>query len=168
MMVAMGKESHSIFALVRDPKQYPLDSILAAAELATQSDQRDVAKLTPLLSADHPAIRYWAAVGMGILKSDAAPAKPDLLRVAKEDDWPSVRIAAAEALVTLGEVDVALDVLQRELRSKDEWAALHAANVLEVIGDDARPAIAALREASQSGSDYVKRAATHTVAKLSK
>lgn len=167
MMVAMGKESHSIFELVRDPKRYPLAEIFAAAELATQRDPREFDKLAAMLHADHPAIRYWGVVGMIILKAAAEPAKADLLRLAKEDKWPNVRIAAAEALVQLGEADAALDLLRRELNSKDEWAALHAANVLEVIGDAARPALPALRAATESGSDSVKRAAAHTVAKLS-
>jgi arylsulfatase A-like enzyme len=168
MMVAMGKEQGSIYKLVRDEQQYPLAELIDAAQLATQGDVQNLDRLTSLLAAEHPAMRYWGAVGLCLLKAKASPAKPQLLKLAEADTWPNVRIAAAEALMQLGEKQAALDTLEKELASRDPWAALHAANVLEVIGDDARPVLPAIRAASKSGSDYVKRATAHTVEKLSR
>jgi hypothetical protein len=163
----VGEKTGSIFELVRDDEQYPLEKIFDAAETATRRNDLGFDTVVAMLASDTPAVRYWGTVGLRLLAGEANQAEEQLRKLADDDEWPSVRIAAAEALIHYGQVDAGLKVLGNELSGKDEWTALRAANVLEVIGDDARPALPQLREAAKSGGEYVQRAAQHTAAKLS-
>ena len=156
----------TIYDLVRDNSRYPLEQIMAAAEAATDGSA-GVDRLIEMLGAEHSAIRYWGATGCLILGEKAAPAKK-ALTTALEDSSADVRITAAEALIKLGETVRPLAVLTEELGSKQEYAALHAANSLEEIGEAARPALPALEAAATKGSEYVKRASEYTVEKLGK
>jgi hypothetical protein len=156
-------EGTSIYELVRDDKRYPLKRILDIAELATAGEAKNLARLTELLNADQPVIRYWAATGLVILGEKAAPAKADL-EERLQDESPDVQIAAAEALANLGETEKAVAHLAALLSHDNQWVALRAANVLDVIGEPARSARPALEQAAkQNRHDYVKRAAEHTV-----
>jgi arylsulfatase A-like enzyme len=167
MMVALGEKANSIFELVRDEEQYPLEKIFDAAETATRRSELDFDAVVAMLASDTPAVRYWGAVGLRVLPGESDAAMDQLRKLAATDEWPSVRIAAAEALIHFGQVDSGLEVLRDELAGKDPWAALHAANVLETIGDAARPALPQIRDAAKSGGEYVQRAAQHTATKLS-
>lgn len=156
-------EGTSIYELVRDDNRYPLKQVLEIAEMATLGDAKNLPRLTELLKADHPVIRYWAATGLVILGENASPAKADLQKLLS-DESPDVQIAAAEALANLGESEKAVDHLAGLLAHDNQWVALRAANVLEVIGEPARNALPALEQAAkQNRHDYVKRAAEHTV-----
>jgi hypothetical protein len=155
-------EGSSIYELVRDDKRYPLKRIMDIAEMATLGDAKNLRSLTELLQADHPVIRYWAATGLVILGKKAEPARTALENCLK-DSSPDVQIAAAEALANLGETQAAVEHLADLLASDNEWVALRAANVLEVIGEPARAALPALENAAaQKKKDYVNRAAEHT------
>lgn len=164
-MVREAGES-PIYELVRDEARYPLERIMDAAEMATVGEVKNLARLRGLLSDDNAVIRYWAAVGCVILGPDAAPATRQLRRLLAEDPSPDVRLAAAEALIGLGETEGPVRYLGDSLGDKNEWIALHAANVLEVIGSKASPALPALERATTLGSDYLKRATEHTVERL--
>ncbi len=156
-------EGTSIYELVRDDKRYPLKEILEIADTATRGDAKNLSRLTELLEADHPVIRYWAATGLVILKGRAKPAQADLQNLLS-DESPDVQIAAAEALATLGETEKAVDHLAGLLSHDNQWVALRAANVLDIIGEPAKKALPALEQAAkQNRHDYVKRAAEHTV-----
>ena len=55
----------------RDPSLYPFDRIAAAADLANARDPSRISRLVELLSDDDPAVRYWAAIGLGSLEASA-------------------------------------------------------------------------------------------------
>ena len=156
-------EGSSIYELVRNEEKYPLQRILDIAELATRGEAKNLARLTELLDDEHPVIRYWAATGLVILKKNAEPARARLEK-SLSDESPDVQIAAAEALSNLGETEKAVEHLAGLLDHDNQWVALRAANVLEIIGEPARAALPALEKAAQQNRhDYVKRAAGHTV-----
>ncbi len=162
-------EGSSIYELVRDEKRYPLERILPLVELATGNAKQLAAFqiiLPDLLQDESPVVRYWAATGAVILGEKAAkdPAVKPLLEKRLSDESPDVQIAAAEALWTLGETDKAVKHLGVLLDHDNQWVALRAANVLEVIGAPAKAALPELEKAAkQSKHDYVKRATQHTV-----
>jgi len=160
-MVAQSAGS-SIYDLVRDEKRYPLERVLDAAELATWGEAKHLSKLTEMLADELAVVRYWGATGCVILGGKAAPAK-DALAKCLEDPSPNVRIAAAEALVGLGDGEAPLKTLAGLLDHKNQWVALHAVNVLEIIGPPARSTLPQIRQAAKQGGDYVKRAAIHAV-----
>src|SRR5205085_3904012 len=81
-----------------DRAKYPLERILAAAELASSLGAGDVPALRKLLADEDGAVRYWATMGLLMRGAKAVgDAREDLLK-RLDDDSPSVRVAAAESL----------------------------------------------------------------------
>jgi len=149
-----------------DPREYPLERILVAAEL-TGRGASELPKLIELLGDDDATVRYWACVGMKALGPEARPAEAALAsRLA--DPAENVRIAAADALIAAkSEADVT-PVLVEGLRHESEWIRLRAVNVLDGLGAAARPVLPevkkALRQKSRFG--YDRRAMQQLVARL--
>src|SRR5438067_12382559 len=54
-------------AVRADSNRYPLARIRDAADTANRRDPAQLAKLSKLLKDADPAVRYWAAVGLGSL-----------------------------------------------------------------------------------------------------
>ena len=111
--------------LAQDAGLYPLERILAAADLVGRGNQC-VPRQIQLLQDQDAGVRYWAAVGLLAAGRDAAPAS-DALRRALADASPSVQVAAAAALAAIGDVDAALPILTRHLQGDQLDVALLAA-----------------------------------------
>ena len=78
-----------------------------------------------------------------------------------------MRIAAAEALCVFGKTKKAIAVLKQELKSTNSKVALHAVNVLEVLGEKARPALEEMTKLAEETKDrYIRDAATHIISTL--
>lgn len=103
-------------------------------------------KLLFQLDADDPAVRYWACVGYS-----ASPTLSDKtvqrLKRALDDESASVCIEAANALARHGNVDAALPTLTAALEHEDLTTVLYAARAIELLGDNAKAAIPAMRQA---------------------
>jgi uncharacterized sulfatase len=116
----------------------------------------------------HPdaAVRYWAATGVGNIGPEAANARQPMIKALK-DTSPSVRIAAARALVKLGDIKSALPVLEAELKSEHQWGRLAAAIVLDEMDGQAKPAIPALKKALvNQPNKYIVRVANRALNEL--
>lgn len=166
MMVEIAKD-RSLYDYARSG-DYPLQKIMETAELASSKDPAALPRLKKALSDKNPVVRYWAVTGCTILSSAAAPATDQLSKLLLDPEI-SVRIAAAEALYQLSEKEKAIAVLEQALGSDNLMARLQALNVLENIGDGARPAldnIARLLKDDVKDGDYDVRAAKHIIAKL--
>jgi HEAT repeat protein len=100
----------TIYAMVRNPKLYPLASYLDAADMALERDAKNLKGLEQSMSHADEGIRYWAVVGLFLLGNDAASAV-DTLEKALQDDSHEVRMMAAWAMVKLGHKDKGLDCL---------------------------------------------------------
>lgn len=133
------------YEVARQPSKYPLERILAAADLVGRG-REVLPKQIELLGGEDAAVRYWAAVGLRALGADAAPAT-DALRKALRDPSPNVRIEAAAALAGLGHAEEAMHVLTREMEGEQADARLHAARALQLLGETARPAFPAMQTA---------------------
>jgi len=161
----VGRERHlgSRFDILRQTGGETLMQRLRdSASLALQGKEALPQLVNALLDED-AAVRYWGAIGLGNLGDDAAVAKAELFSHLK-DASPSVRIAAARALCKIGMEDKALPVLIDELGSDREWVRLNAAIVLDGIGEKARPAIPALKEALKDKQNkYVVRVANRAL-----
>jgi len=148
--------------------QYPLEWIMETAELASSKDPVALPTLKKRLTDKNPVVRYWAATGCTILSKQAMLAKDNLLGLL-QDPEVSVRIAAAEALYALEEKDKALSQLKEALHHPNLMARVQALNVLESIGEDARPALGEIKQLLQDNiknGDYDVRAAKRIVEKL--
>ena len=152
------------------PGAYPIERVFTLANLASE---RKAANLPTLIEAlDDPCepLRWWAAQGCTMLRAQAAPAAT-ALRQRLVDPSGAVQIAAAEALARLGRLELAMPVLQRWIQQTDTPAfAVQAANVLDRLGEDARPslpalktALAATREEQGRAEEYPVRILTHLI-----
>ncbi len=139
----------------------------AAAEAAGSRKRKDFEPLRRHAVDRQPAVRWWAMRGLAWL---GAPQEPDfeLLRFGLGDTSPAVRVAAAHGLLRHGTDDeAALDLLVKELGGDKEWVRLHAATALDEVGERARPAVPALREAlNDKENKYVVRIANHALNEL--
>lgn len=164
-MVSRSKGT-TTYEYVRDEEAYPLAQIVSMANRAAGPHDNTVNMAKGLDDTD-PAVRYWAAT-RSVVHAEDAPLIADRLHATMlKDADPDVRLAAAEALARNGHAKEAVPVIVDLLGHDSEWVALHAANVLEEIGDDAKPAVDALR-ANAKRKDYVGRATEHTLETLTK
>jgi hypothetical protein len=152
-----------------DPRANPVDRLLAAAEVASAMDPARISDLVELLASEEPAVRFWGATGLVALREKAAPATEALL-AARKDLAPNVRIAAAEALCNVGRVDDALPVLIDGLQHETAFIRLRAMNVLDDLGEQARPALPAMKAAGMEKKghvgDYLGRMVQYAPAKI--
>lgn len=141
--------------------KYDLKKIIETAEIASFRDKSKLKDLIKRLDDRDAVVRYWAVIGTIVLKNDAVAAKTKLLTLLNDPEV-TVRIAAAEALLAFGETDKPVQALTEALEEDNMMARVQALNVLETIGDKARPAfenIKALIKTDQKDSDYDVRAA---------
>jgi len=125
---------------------YPIERVYAVADLASRRDAANLPKLIAALEDPSEPIRWWAAQGCTMLGRAAAPAEA-ALKKRLSDESGAVQVAAAEALARQGQLDMAMPVLARWVRDTDHPAfALQAANVLDRLGEAARPALGMLKE----------------------
>ena len=149
-------------------KNYPLEQILKVAEKATMRDPQYISDLIDQLDHENPVVRYWAATGCRILSDHASEAKAPLQDRLKDDEV-SVRIAAAEALYHLGDVEPAIETLKAALKHDNLMARVQALNVLETMDKDALPALEMVKQLvpeDEENRDYDSRAAERLEAKL--
>jgi hypothetical protein len=146
-------EGATQYEVGQSERNYPLEKILAVAEVASQRDAKHADRLARWLGDDEPAVRWWAATGLAALGKKAEAAESDL-KSSLEDPSPIVRIAAAEALCNLGHVDDMLSVLTGGLKHATPYVRLRAINVLDRLGQKARPALPAIRAAAMKRAPY--------------
>lgn len=141
----------SIYEMAQDPQRYPIERIFAMAELAASHSFHALPMLQSALNDPDPAIRYWAAKGILIRGQQAFNDTDSQIRLALEDQNHSVQVVAAEILATYGNDEDIRQARQRlvELARPDEfgaYVALEALNVVENIGERAKPLESALLE----------------------
>lgn len=157
------------FDQTRDNATYPLNSVMQLAQAAARGDRKKAGIFARQLTNPNGVIRYWAATGLLIVGDAAAPHLEALRTAASQDDWPAVRVVAAEACCRLGKVDEALAVLG-QIASDTNLPfppRLQSLNAIEELGQVALPLLDRLRPVAAERDQYLSRAAGATVAKLS-
>ena len=147
----------TIYEMVRNPRLYPLESYLDAADMALERNSDDLPKFIRGMSHSDSGIRYWAVVGLHLLENKAKPAV-QTLENALDDDSDEVKIMAAWTLVKLGRKETGLKCL-RNLLNYGTTAERKLLNVLDWMGTDAVPLV---REYLQSNP----KKATNILAKI--
>jgi len=128
----------------------PFPQIVEAANLASDGNPKNLARLTGLLQSNESAIRYWAATGLLILKDDAKPAIPQLIK-ALDDTSPDVATVAAEALYNMGEKETGINAILKALAHPDDCVRNFALNTLDYLDDNSpnvQKAVLALDESA--------------------
>ncbi|MDW3652264.1 MAG: sulfatase-like hydrolase/transferase [Bacteroidia bacterium] len=148
----------SIYQIMRE-KDIPVNEIrqTALAEISPE-------KLMENLGHPNAAVRYWAAISLGNQHTNLSfdPALTEALK----DEVPVVSFAVARALQKYRKADLALPILVAGLEHEDEWVRLNAAQVLDEMGEAARPAIPALQSVMEDKNKYVVRVANHALNQL--
>lgn len=140
----------------RNADVYPLERLVVAADLVGRGGE-GVPQQVQLLADQDAGVRYWAALGLHAAGPDAAPAR-DALRRALADPSPSVQVAAAAALASLGDVDAALPILTKHLQGEQLDVALQAARTLQLLGEPARPALPEMKRVLETAKQQGNRA----------
>jgi len=145
----MHRRSHgtSPYEIALDTRYNPLKKLLAAAEIANQRDPKNLKRLERLLEEKDAAIRWWGAQGMVALGEKAAPSKQAVMHASRDASW-DVRVAAAEALAAMGELDRTLEVLREALKVKSPFIRLAAINVADRLGSRAKPLLPDIAQAN--------------------
>jgi arylsulfatase A-like enzyme len=151
---------------------YPLEKVFEVARLASDRRNENLTELIAALSDPSEPVRWWAAQGCTMLGGKAQPAAAELSK-RLTDDSGAVQIAAAEALAGIDRLNEALPVLQQWLKSQENPRfALQAANVLDRLGDRARPALPMMKEVladslapgkNGGGDEYIQRILTRSI-----
>jgi|CXWL01.1.fsa_nt_gi arylsulfatase A-like enzyme len=140
----MAADGRSLFEVTRTGAAYPLERVLDTAWRVGQPGETD--EFIRRLNDRDPTVRYWAIIGLRIAGPAASGAAASL-KQALADESATVRIEAAGIRVVQGDDREALRLLIENLTNDDGHVALHAARTLQMLGEKARPAIPALREA---------------------
>jgi uncharacterized sulfatase len=152
-------EGSTQYEVGQSEASYPLERILPIAEMASRRDPANRDRLVTLLKDEEPIVRWWAALGLLMLGHEAIDARA-AIKDALDDDSPLVRIAAAESLYGLGEVDQARATLIDALKHRTPFVRLRAIGALYRMGDDARLALPAINAAGMKGiypAEYLNR-----------
>jgi len=148
-----------IYQQVRSGKFYPIDKIIKVASLCLHGEKA-ASELVTSLSDSIPAIRYWAAKGLGCIK--ATNAQVDLKKLMNDTD-ESVRLAAAFSLYQLGDIKTATAQLKKSLVHENSLIRLLAANTCANMGKDARNLIPYLEHLTNDNERYTAEAAAMAI-----
>jgi uncharacterized sulfatase len=137
-------EGTTPYEMGHDPKKFPIDRILAAADLASSGRKGVTRQLEHAMADADSGVRYWGVMGVLIRGGPEVRNAHASLRKALSDDSPHVRIAAAEALGKHGSDDdlkAALDLLIRlaDSEKNNSYIAIHALNAIDALGTKAAP-----------------------------
>lgn len=121
------------YDILQDPKEYPIEPILATAEQASDPD----AEL--LGEGEDPIETYWA-IEQRIIRGDDSAEAIAFLESQLDSPNPMVRTAAAEGLARAGKPELAIETLRELLTGADEPnLRLYVARSIATSLDDVRP-----------------------------
>jgi N-sulfoglucosamine sulfohydrolase len=145
----------SLYEWVRETN-YPLDTLIEAAETASMGDVDNVDKLTEYLDSDKPEIRFWGASGFTTLaQRGLLTDMPAAMQALLLDTNPEVACTAAEAYCWLDQQSIGMPVLVEH--AKDQRKFGPALSALEELREKARPCIPAMKEILASSKNDGQR-----------
>ena len=150
------------YEMGHDAQKFPLEKILAMAELAAGLKADAAPQLKEGMKDADSGVRYWAVMGFLMRGAKAVEAARDELRAALKDECPAVRIAAARALGQHGsdeDLTLALAVL-KELSPPDKngmYVSMEALNAIDGLGTKAAPILDALKTMARKDPNGVQR-----------
>ena len=140
------------------------EAIPVTAIRETALGRRTTNELVEDLAHENAAVRYWAAIHLGNRAADLSDVS--MLAPVLRDSVPLVSIAAARALCKTGNPRPAVPVLEQWLSDSGEWVRLAAAQTLDEIDEQARPAVNALKAVMDDKNKYVVRVANRALNQL--
>jgi uncharacterized sulfatase len=164
-MLLRHGQSYNILA---QPENHNVINRIREVIEISEQGKSAIPQLKLAMQDKRPSVRWWAAIGLGNMGSDADTAKI-VLQQALNDKSASVRIAAARAFCRMGKTKQVLPVLIKELKNKKNKIVRHyAALELEDLGDDVKEFIEDIRATTNDSYDGVKRVTTRIISNLEK
>ncbi len=164
----------------QDDDRYPIERILATAELASMLDPAAVPQLKLTLKDDDSTVRYWAALGLLMRGRAAVQSSESDLEVALQDLSKDLRIVAAEALAEFGPENGRASALELLIEHANwnrhgVFSAMAALNSLYALGEKAAPLEERIKQLPTKGpapdaryESYVPRQVGDLLAKFQK
>jgi arylsulfatase A-like enzyme len=142
-----GSKYHAFKGGVRAEQTKRLIAVITAGEAG------DARTLTEFTSSRDPSTRYWAAVWLGVNRSGR-----DVLQKLVSGDVPAVRVAAAQALVKLGDKSQ-LKLLIDHIDDPNLLVGMFALRAIEELGDAGKTYQAQIAAAQESPYEFSRRIA---------
>ena len=120
------------WAIGNDEIQYPLAKIIDTADALLDRGDQAMPKLLKDLRSSNPVIQYWALINCMILGKDAVKATKRIKALTRSP-IDATRIAAAEHLARLGELDPRPILNEVLLNNPNVMARLQAINALDHV-----------------------------------
>jgi arylsulfatase A-like enzyme len=108
---------------------YPVEEVVRLAQMAGERDAGNLDELLKQLQSGHPVKTYWAAIGLLLLKQDAAMALPEI-EAALNEVKPWTGVVLAELLLELDRTSQATAYLAGALKNDNLMVRLQ---VMETI-----------------------------------
>ena len=153
----------TIHELVRDPNLYPLKQYLKVADLALDKNSFDLEYFQQLLNDNDSGMRYWALVGFLVHLYQSMKYK-DEIKILLNDDSDVVRVMAAWISFKTGQTNSAL-TCTKDLINSSSPALLHALNMLDNIGDEAKLLTVNLSTKISGQNNNVRKMQVHLLQK---
>ena len=134
---------------------------LRLINVITYGEANDGAKLQQYAKSEDPSTRYWAAVWLGV--NNTAEGKSTLLKLTA-DPVPTVRVAAAQALCKLGDLDH-LKLLVEHIQDPNLLVGMFALRAIEELGDAGKAHREAIAAAQKSKYEFSRRIARRLTGK---
>jgi arylsulfatase A-like enzyme len=139
-MVRIAIENHcTIYDVARNPNLYDTATLLELADLALAKDPVNQGKLLEMLENSDPAVRYWGMTGCLLLNLKGAGEK------CIHDEWQTTRALAAWLCIKTGNKKLGYQTLT-DLINSPSYADLFEVNVLNWMGEDAKPLLDTLEK----------------------
>lgn len=126
-----GKPPHDIG---RDERQYPLATIIDAADSLLDQGELALPELGKLLRSKQPLVQYWALINCMVLKTEDEKITRRITALTRSP-IVATRIAAAEHLARLGKKDPRPVLNEVLLNNANVLARLQAINALDHVKD---------------------------------
>ena len=127
----------TVYEVLRRKDLYDIAAYQPVADMALEGNAGNVTQLAGCLSSNDASIRYWAATGLMMLGSGAAPVENKLLELL-DDESHNVRVMAAWTLIKLGKREAADSCIKNMLET-NSYAMLEILNCIVWMEHDGKP-----------------------------
>jgi HEAT repeat protein len=146
-----------LLAALNDEDRYVRQYAVMALGDVRPQDASVLVALRGRLKDSDAGVRLSTIKALGQGGADARSASDELLELSTKE--PNLRLPVAEALIRMAAADLAVRPLVSELGDRSSNLRTRAAMLLGELGDPAKPAIPALRQALADDDARVRRAA---------
>ncbi len=132
-----------------------VEQTLRLIDVITTGEARDGDKLLEYAKSEDPSTRYWAAVWLGVNKTEK---HQSMLQKLTTDRVPAVRVAAAQALCKLGNQEH-LKLLVEHIKDPNLLVGMFALRAIEELDDAGKDYRGLISAAQKSEYEFSRRIA---------